>query len=69
MAVQTVQIAPMRLLVAQGHSRSLAWRLGQLERLRLLLTGHEEQLMGALAAIWANRNSRPTSKFQSCGMS
>ncbi|NBV59331.1 MAG: aldehyde dehydrogenase family protein [Synechococcaceae bacterium WB4_2_0811] len=50
MAVQTVQIAPMRLLVTQGHSRSLAWRLGQLERLRLLLTGHEEQLMAALAA-------------------
>lgn len=50
MAVQSVQIAPMRLLVAQGHSRSLAWRLGQLERLRLLLTGHEEQLMAALAA-------------------
>lgn len=50
MAVQTVQIDPMRLLVAQGRSRSLAWRLGQLERLRLLLTGHEKQLMAALAA-------------------
>ena len=45
-----VPIAQMRELVNRGDTRSLAWRLGQLERLSTLLTQHEEAVMAALAA-------------------
>lgn len=50
MAVQILDIAPMRLLVQQGHSRSYAWRLDQLQRLRKLLLAIEKPLLAALAA-------------------
>jgi aldehyde dehydrogenase (NAD+) len=49
MAVQIPDIAPMRLLVQQGHSRSYAWRMDQLQRLRKLLLAIEKPLLAALA--------------------
>ena len=49
MAVQIPDIAPMRLLVQQGHSRSYAWRMDQLQRLRKLLLAIEKSLLAALA--------------------
>ncbi len=44
-----VALAPMRALVHQGHSRSLAWRQGQLQRLGALLKQVEQPLLEALA--------------------
>ena len=43
-------IETMRALVQRGESRSLAWRLGQLDRLQLLLQVEENGAASALAA-------------------
>ncbi len=40
----------MREPVSLGHTRPLAWRLQQLDRLDSLLAGHREQVLEALAA-------------------
>ena len=42
-------IAAMRQVVQDGHSRPLAWRLQQLQRLEALLTSHHQQVVDALA--------------------
>ena len=43
-------IETMRALVQRGESRSLAWRIGQLDRLQRLLQVEESQARSALAA-------------------
>jgi aldehyde dehydrogenase (NAD+) len=43
-------VAAMRAPVERGDTRSLAWRLGQLDRLSTLLQRHEPALLAALAA-------------------
>ena len=46
----TTPIAAMRAPVTAGLSRSLAWRLEQLDRLEGLLRDHEGEVLEALAA-------------------
>jgi aldehyde dehydrogenase (NAD+) len=49
-ALLSVPIAEMREPVSEGATRSLAWRLEQLERLEQLLDSQEEAIREALAA-------------------
>ncbi|MEB3304412.1 MAG: aldehyde dehydrogenase family protein [Cyanobacteriota bacterium] len=45
-----VPIQAMRAAVEEGHTRPLAWRVEQLDRLAQLLDSHEQEVVDALAA-------------------
>ena len=50
MSLPTSHLEQMRDLVGRGQTRAHAWRLEQLNRLRQLVEGHEQEVLEALAA-------------------